>query len=587
MIFFLTVTDSEILIVYSNTIKVRFPQKMKEVILMKKFRKTTSLFLALCLVLALPVRAWAETYFLEDGSVVVSTDATDQYVAQGGGEAQKQTSDTIITQRDNAQATSNTITIDTSAQDAKTAEITIQDVNIATPETGIEVGASDVVIHVEGDKNQVTSTGRVNSGDVYEAPIHVSSGDLTITGSSDDTLKVTVSPSSDSASGQAAAIGSNSWESGGYTGSITVTGDLTLEATSKQGAGIGTGFSVDMNGGSISIEGGNVTAEGGVGIGVGTDLKDGTIEISGGTVNATGDYAGIGTGISMTGGSIIISGGDVTAAVSTNSNKIGPGIGPNASYGGGSIEISGGTVTAQGGTSSDGLNGSAGIGSGSANSMGTPITISGGIVTAIGGANAAGIGTGSGYGWPMSGDIEISGDAQIIAQAGEATLPYPPNAIGNGGDRNEITWKDGYVIITDNAQVTLPQNGTLLSDAIVSGSAAVTQTSEDWQTVRDAILAAQNKPAPAPQPPVPSVTEEETTESTLWDTILRNIRQASEGSELTIQVYDNTQIPRSLLELARERNITLVIQWDGGEDIRLAPDADIDLTDWFIPLKDL
>jgi hypothetical protein len=85
----------------------------------------------------------------------------------------------------------------------------------------------------------------------------------------------------------------------GSTGSLTATG--------SNGAGIGGGW--NGAGGTITINGGTVTATGdssGAGIGGGNSGAGGTISINGGTVTATGSWggAGIGGGWSGAGGTI-------------------------------------------------------------------------------------------------------------------------------------------------------------------------------------------------------------------------------------------------------------------------------------------
>ena len=111
-----------------------------------------------------------------------------------------------------------------------------------------------------------------------------------------------------------AAIGGDN----GPAGSITICGgDITVKGGSG-GAGIGGGSG--SAGGTINIYGGSVRAEGGdqgAGIGGGMNGSAGTINIYGGTVSASGGWGaadiGGGNGNSAGGGSITISGGRVEA----------------------------------------------------------------------------------------------------------------------------------------------------------------------------------------------------------------------------------------------------------------------------------
>ena len=193
---------------------------------------------------------------------------------------------------------------------------------------------------------------------------------------------------------QYAAIGG---EPGENCGSITIHGgNITADAgTTGSGAGIGGGKG--GNGGEITIYGGTVTATGGTGpvsgagIGGGNGGSGGTIEIYGGTVIATGGWhgAGIGGGSGGSGGKITIHGGNVTATGHSDAGY-GAGIGGGNGGSSGTITITGGTVRANGS-----YFGGAGIGGGRG-SGGDTITITGGMVTANGGRSGVGIGGGSG-----------------------------------------------------------------------------------------------------------------------------------------------------------------------------------------------
>ncbi|MCL2815542.1 MAG: hypothetical protein FWD23_13155, partial [Oscillospiraceae bacterium] len=120
------------------------------------------------------------------------------------------------------------------------------------------------------------------------------------------------------------------------TGNLTATGGYDRD-NDAGGAGIGGdgGYSC----GTITINGGTVTAKGGraggAGIGGGSgyyryggvivsDAKGGTVTINGGTIIATGTNggAGIGGGVYSSGGTVIINGGTVTAT-----SEVGAGIG--------------------------------------------------------------------------------------------------------------------------------------------------------------------------------------------------------------------------------------------------------------------
>ena len=154
--------------------------------------------------------------------------------------------------------------------------------------------------------------------------------------------------------------------------------------------------------GEITIYGGTIRAEGGVGsagIGGGTmGANYGDINIYGGSIHAIGGNnqgdpeagggAGIGGGFECKGGNLHIYGGYINAT--TNSESAGIGCGQNAgTHGAGTIIIDGGTVKAYGGTHAAGIGGGDSI-------DGADLTINGGWVEAYGGDDAAGIGGGEG-----------------------------------------------------------------------------------------------------------------------------------------------------------------------------------------------
>ncbi len=137
------------------------------------------------------------------------------------------------------------------------------------------------------------------------------------------------------------------------------TGKLSASSTgytNLSGSACGIGGVYKGSCGNIVIEGGDITATGGMyaaGIGSSMEGTCGNIVIQGGDIKATGDMFGAGIGAGQKGscGAITISGGTVNATGGTFAAGIGSG--NDASCG--AIEISGGTVTAQGGRISAGI----------------------------------------------------------------------------------------------------------------------------------------------------------------------------------------------------------------------------------------
>lgn len=326
--------------------------------------------------------------------------------------------------------TSNTITVNASSSNEEApVNITIKGVNIGGSAIPFSIKGY-VNLTVEGENSLVTSS--INAG------IQVETGNtLIITESSTGSVQAT--------GNSGAGIGGGYLSSGG---TITINGGKVTATTTSGGAGIGGGYEGD--GGTIKITGGTIIATGKTGIGGGSNGNRGKITIEGGTVTATGsEGAGIGGGNGAN-DKITITGGTVTAT----GCKIGAGIGGDINSSGGIITISGGIVTAKGGTS-DG-HAAAGIGSGrifSGTVDGGTITISGGTVTVEGGTEgAAGIGLGTvknGSGTPGTFSTG-SGNAFIIASS--------------ISDDTDSDWS-GAIIVGTSGKVY--GNPTLTTDAVI------------------------------------------------------------------------------------------------------------------------
>lgn len=206
----------------------------------------------------------------------------------------------------------------------------------------IKCEGNAVVVLADGSTNSVTANG------VPAIEAGKRGTTLTINGTSRGTLTAN--------SSDAVAIGA---ANGNSCGSIVVNGGVISATGGMLCAGIGSGSNSSCE--NISITDGKVTAKGGgmygSGIGSGVDGSCGSIFISGGTIDATGGYSssGIGSGwcgscnnIQIVGGKIKVTGGVVG----------GSGIGCGESGSCNIIEISGGNIYARG------RQGGAGIGSG-------------------------------------------------------------------------------------------------------------------------------------------------------------------------------------------------------------------------------
>ena len=393
-----------------------------------KMRRLISAIIALLLVVNLSVTAFAAEWYLEDGDITVSADSSGQTVSQGGG-ATVADDAPVISQRDGSTATDSTITISTS--DGATANVTIEDVNISSNGDAIDVGDSSANIKLEGDNKLSSESG---SG------IHVSGGDVTITGSG------SLEAGSKNDNNNNAAIGSHEGED--MSGDITIGGSTKITAESgRNGAGIGSGDGGEMSGAIAIGDSSQVKAKSvndGAGIGSGDDGKmSGSISIGGSsqvTAISGNDGAGIGSGeeSNMSGDITIGDDAQVTAWSEDRGAGIGSGREGKVS---GNITI-GDNAQVSAGSDRDG----AGIGGGkkgSITSTGRIIIRGSAKVTAIGEDEGTGIGPGEDK--KMKGLIIIQDNAQVTAIAGDCAA-----AIGSD-DRYEMT---GTIIIIGNVRIT-------------------------------------------------------------------------------------------------------------------------------------
>lgn len=288
------------------------------------------------------------------------------------------------------------ITVEDTSQ---TVNIILKNCTIQSEEKTIEIKNSDLNLTLEGSNSLVSGLEAISVGNTSSIVIDG-------TGS----LKA-------QSTGSCPAIGCSY---GVIPGDITINGGTITANGGISSAGIGSYYNTSS--GKITINAGNVTATGGVGtpsrvgggagIGGGAEASGGTIIINGGTVNATGGdayensgknatggAAGIGGGYVGRSGNITINGGFITATGSEYGTGIGSGQAHTLHEGEDlidTIKITGGTITAKG------LNLGSGIGGGS-KAYGGKIIITGGNIKAFSErGNAIGKGSGSPSNCPTS-----------------------------------------------------------------------------------------------------------------------------------------------------------------------------------------
>ena len=331
-----------------------------------KMKRLISFVIVLLLICGMPVSAFADTWYVDDGNITVNATDSGQTVSQG--ETTTPDDAPVITQRDSSTPTTNTVTIN--AAENATANVTLDGVNIDTRGThkaAVEIqGEGDVVIELDGSNTVQSGWERAgvekNTRDPWGTNPGSGNGNLTITDENEThgSLKAT-------GGSLGAGIGGGHDRSGS---NITITGNA--EVTAQGGysaAGIGGGD--DNDGRNITISGNaEVIAIGGslgAGIGGGSACGDGsyiTIEGNAKVTAKGGDYAaGIGGGESCDGSNITITG---SAEVTATGGSMGAGIGGGAwCTGSENITVSGDAqVKAQGGVETNNPATGAAIGDG-------------------------------------------------------------------------------------------------------------------------------------------------------------------------------------------------------------------------------
>ena len=406
-----------------------------------KMKRLISFVIVLLLICGMPVSAFADTWYVDDGNITVNATDSGQTVSQG--ETTTPDDAPVITQRDSSTPTTNTVTIN-AAENAE-ANVTLSGVNIDTRGThkaAVEIqGEGDVVIELDGSNTVQSGWERAgvekNTSDPWGTNPGSGNGNLTITDENET------------------------------HGSLKATGG-------SLGAGIGGGH--DRSGSNITITGNaEVTAQGGysaAGIGGGDDNDGRNITISG---NAEVIAIGGGLGAGIGGGSACGDGSYITiegnAKVTAKGGDYAAGIGGGESCDGSNITITGSAeVTATGGSMG------AGIGGGACCTGSENITVSGDAqVKAQGGvetnnpATGAAIGDGAQYNSDIPGREETPNTDALNEGWIAAYAPGTENM--DTAVPNSLTYKDdnGYLTTSSNAVPFTKQKPTCTEDGYRAG----------------------------------------------------------------------------------------------------------------------
>ena len=526
-------------------------------------KRAAALALTAALVVGMTLPAFAQDWFIENGDIEISAGESGNKVVQNGEEKAANDTDTVIKSNYPSTASSNSVTIEAGA--GKTVDVTLDNVNINTSETGgaaVSVtGKGDTNIELDG--NNTLTSGYYHAG--LEHNKTDDSGTLTITDNNNDG-KLTANGGY-----KGAGIG------GGYSsnGTVTITGGDINANGGYKGAGIGGGY---FGNGTVKITDGDINANGGykgAGIGGGNE-KDGQVTITGGEIIANGGdgSAGIGGGY-FGNGTVNISGGTITEA---SGGGEGAGIGGGDS-GNGTVNISGGTIT----KASGGYYG-AGIGGGSSGLGNVSIEGNVTIKNAQGGVGAAGIGGGArgtsdaaGNGNKISIKSTAAGSPNITAKGGKASDDGLSGgaAIGSGSVvagatevKSDITI-EGKVTInaTGGGNVAIGDNidGEKVFNGLAGGTNIKRTDSNGKDVTQDGDVVAEPEPEPKPEPEEP----EKPAQPTVTPTGAETAEAPSTGSvevehPVTVEgLYVTNVLGKQITHTCTQNGTTLTIRVNG------------------------
>lgn len=469
-------------------------------------KRAAALALTAALVVGMTLPAFAQDWFIENGDITISAGESGNNVTQGSTTKENDT-DTVIKSNGSSTAPSNTVTIH--ADEGKTVNVTLDNVNIDTSETGeaaVSVtGSGNTNIELNGNNTLTSGSGHAGLEHNKETNSEgkETSGTLTITDNNNDG-KLTANGGIDGAGiggsdehdGQVTITGGEITATGGNgaagigggaygNGTVTVTdGDITAKATGRYGAGIGGGYGAKPKpsgtliggNGTVTISGGTITeASGGyMAAGIGSGFQGlGTVTIEGDAVikNAQGGKAGAGIGSGTRGDSNILIRGDAVienAESSANGAGIGSGQG-TTSYGAPVPSV--GNVTIEGNARIENAksgSGGSGIGGGAIGIGNVIIRGNAQIGNATGGEEGAGIGGGA----LGTGDVTIEGNVTIENAQGGAGAA----GIGGGAETKPDTKDTRNKVSIKSTEAGSPNitatGGGVLNDEL-AGAAAI------------------------------------------------------------------------------------------------------------------
>ena len=482
------------------------------------FRRAAALLAALSITVSLAAPAFAGTYYIDDGDIIITKDENGRQTVKRSESDTSEIEDNgeiIITTREQTITTQESDLEGPAAEDTGFGPVVEKNYQPAQPEDAEEPKDADQPESAEEPKSadrQESAEEQESAGPQPQqaapaaapaapAPVNPKGNGVfgniitVINKCADKALKLTLKDVKIDVSHTGTENYINP-EAGKAALSVQGDGNVEIELDGKNELKSGhfrAGLEKIISAGTLTLKddnqkAGSLTATGGsysAGIGGSYWGSGENITINGGTVTATGSYygAGIGGGENGSGKNITINGGTVNA----KGGSQGAGIGGGSDGSGENITINSGTVTAAGGSYGAGIGGGY-WGDYKSGNGGKDITINGGTVTATGGYLGAGIGGGGigmydGYtnGENITingGTVTATGDdrgAGIGGGSGSVSIGSGGGGYGSGKD---ITINGGTVIAAGGKEAAGIGGGDSGSgsNVTVSGAAQVTAT---------------------------------------------------------------------------------------------------------------
>ena len=466
------------------------------------FRRAAALMAALSITVSLAAPAFAGTYYIDDGDIIITKDENGRQTVKRSESDTSEIEDNgeiIITTREQTITTQESDLEGPAAEDTGFGPVVEKNYQPAQPEDAEEPKDADQPESAEEPKSadrQESAEEQESAGPQPQqaapaaapaapAPVNPKGNGVfgniitVINKCADKALKLTLKDVKIDVSHTGTENYINP-EAGKAALSVQGDGNVEIELDGKNELKSGhfrAGLEKIISAGTLTLKddnqkAGSLTATGGsysAGIGGSYWGSGENITINGGTVTATGSYygAGIGGGENGSGKNITINGGTVNA----KGGSQGAGIGGGSDGSGENITINSGTVTAAGGSYGAGIGGGY-WGDYKSGNGGKDITINGGTVTATGGYLGAGIG-GGGIG--MYDGYTNGENITINGGSGSVSIGSGGGGYGSGKD---ITINGGTVIAAGGKEAAGIGGGDSGSgsNVTVSGAAQVTAT---------------------------------------------------------------------------------------------------------------